>query len=149
VIVHRIATKAYATIAINQVTLHPIELYILKHQFFTGHISRDCTEPRSNNYGGGGSGGGYRSSRGKFLLYIKLFDLLSDFVFKVAAEVAVVVVAEVIVTDARNQVILHVIARNRIHVVDKVVVQETNKVEMMMMEIRYRMINKIICFTIH
>jgi hypothetical protein len=148
VIVHRIATKVYATIAINQVTLHPIELYILKHQFFTGHISRDCTEPRSNNYGGGGSGGGYRSSRGKFLLYIKLFDLLSEFSFKVVAAVAAVV-AEVIVTDARNQVILHVIARNRIHVVDKVVVQETNKVEMMMMEIRYRMINKIICFTIH
>ncbi len=146
-IVHRIATKAYATIAINQVTLHPMELYILKDQFFTGHISRDCTEPRSNNYGGGGST--YRSSRGKFLLYIKLFDLLSDFVFKVAAEVAVVVVAEVIVTDARNQVILRVIARNRIHVADKVVVQETNKVEMMMMEIRYRMINKNICFTIH
>jgi len=137
----------YATIAINQVTLHPIELYILKDQFFTGHISRDCTEPRSNNYGGGGSGSGYRSNRGKFLLYIKLLDLLSDFLFKVVAAVAVVV--EVIVTDARNQVILHVIARNRIHVADKAVVQETNKVEMMMMEIRYRMINKIICFTIH
>jgi len=147
VIVHRIATKVYATIAINQVTLHPIELYILKDQFFTGHISRDCTEPRSNNYGGGGSGGSYRSSRGKFLLYIKLFDLLSEFLFKVVAAVAVV--GEVIVTDARNQVILHVIVRNRIHVADKAVVQETNKVEMMMMEIRYRMINKIICFTIH
>jgi len=28
-----------------------------------GHISRDCTEPRSNNFGSGG-GGGFRGGRG-------------------------------------------------------------------------------------
>jgi len=53
--------------------------------------------------------------------------------------------AEVIVTDVRNQVILHVIVLNLIHVVDKVVaVHQINKVEMMMMtiEIRCRMANQ-------
>ncbi len=43
------------------------------------------------------------------------------------------VAAEVIVTDARNQAISHVIVLNPIHVVDKVaVVHQTNKVKMMM-----------------
>ncbi len=47
--------------------------------------------------------------------------------------VVVVAAAEVIVTDARNQVISHVIVLNPIHVVDKVaVVHQTNKVKMMM-----------------
>jgi len=59
-----------------------------------------------------------------------------------AAAAVVVVVVEVIVTDARNQVILHVIVLNLIHVVDKVVAHQINKVGMMMMiEIRYRMAN--------
>jgi len=55
-------------------------------------------------------------------------------VVTVVVEVAVVVVAavEAIVIDAKNRVILHVIVLNRIHVVDKAVVQEINKVEMMM-----------------
>jgi len=56
----------------------------------------------------------------------------------VVIEVAVVV-AEVIVTDARNQVILHVIALNPIHAADKAVVHQINK-EAMMMEI-----NKNLC----
>jgi len=59
----------------------------------------------------------------------------------VVIEVAVaVVVAEVIVTDARNQVILHVIALNPIHAADKAVVHQINK-EAMMMEI-----NKNLCY---
>jgi len=67
-------------------------------------------------------------------------------VFAVAeVAVAVAVAAEVIVTDVRNQVILHVIVLNLIHAVDKVVavvaVHQINKV-MMMMEIRCRMKNK-------
>jgi cellular nucleic acid-binding protein len=38
---------------------------ITYNQLSLGHISRDCNEPRSNNFGGGGgSGGGFRSSRG-------------------------------------------------------------------------------------
>ncbi len=40
---------------------------IISDQFSLGHISRDCDEPRSNNYGsGGGGGGGFRGGRGKF-----------------------------------------------------------------------------------
>jgi len=58
----------------------------------------------------------------------------------VVAEVAVVV-AEVIVTDAQNQVILHVIVPNPIHVVDKAVVHQINKVEMMM-KIKQRITTK-------
>jgi hypothetical protein len=54
------------------------------------------------------------------------------------------VVAEVIVTDVRNQVILHAIVLNLIHAVDKVVVavHQIVKAMMMMMEIRCRMKTK-------
>jgi hypothetical protein len=49
-----------------------------------------------------------------------------------AAAAAVVAVAEVLVIAAQNQAISHAIALNLIHAVDKAVVQETNKAEMMM-----------------
>ena len=71
-IVHRIAIKVFVTTVINQVRLNSILFYFITDQFSSGHISRDCTEQRSNNYGGGGGGGGgYRSGRGKLLLCTK------------------------------------------------------------------------------
>jgi hypothetical protein len=43
---------------------------------FSGHISRDCGEPRANNFnsgGGGGGGGGFRSGgRGKEFFELKM-----------------------------------------------------------------------------
>lgn len=41
-----------------------------------GHISRDCDEQRSNNFGGG-SGGGFRGGRGK-LPFVLLKFIMSD-----------------------------------------------------------------------
>lgn len=72
---------------------------------YLGHISRDCGEPRSNNFGGGG--GGFRGGRGKnwqIFSFRKFF-----FVFK--AVVAVAVAA--IVIDVRNRDILLAIVPNQ------------------------------------
>jgi len=65
----------------------------------------------------------------------------------VVAGVVVVAVAQVLAIVAQNQVILHVIVLNLIHVVDKVVA--INMVKMMMMEIRSRIINNNLHFIIH
>jgi hypothetical protein len=73
VIVHRTAHKPSVITAINQVKRTSIYFFAFSNdQFSLGHVSRDCTEPRANNYNsggsGGGGGGGYRGGRGTFLL---------------------------------------------------------------------------------
>ncbi len=114
-IVHRIVVKVFAIIAINLVGKFRINHFINLSFLCLGHVSRDCTEPRSNNYNsGGGGGGGFRGGRGK-----KTKSFLSKkncFIFNFKAVVAAAV-AEVIVTDAPNQAISHVIVLNQIHVV--------------------------------
>lgn len=70
-IVHQIVAKASAITAINLVRRSRVcdddRLFFLS----VGHISRDCSEPRSNSFGGGGGGGGFRGGRGKDSVELK------------------------------------------------------------------------------
>lgn len=102
---------------------------------FLGHISRDCDETRSSNFGGGG--GGFRGGRGKLSFSPESWSSLIEFI----GQVAVVVVEEVIVIDAPNQVISHVIAPNPIIVLVGKVAMVARSIKAMMMTMVIKILN--------